>query len=132
VAVLIGNEIKKLRTVGPIDAVTVIGPTLLLAPITNQAVITSIEIRCAAAVAITNEATITIEIDALPAFTAVPILTSQKLLGVTSADDRWTVVVRGGSVLVPSNAGLVRLTFDSAATGTSQTLTVDVFGYLLA
>ena len=134
-AVLIGNEVKKLFTSLPIDAVagtpSVLWANVFSGSATTKSVITSVELRCTAASGITDEATVSVRIQALISFTPVPLLSVQKLSGVVSADDRWTVRVEGGAVVVPANAGFIALIFDSTATGTSQTLVADVFGYLL-
>jgi hypothetical protein len=132
-AIFIGNEIKKLNTSEIFDAVS--GGLVLIYQLHTfalnvKAVITSIELRCISATGVTDEATVTIDIAALPIFTRVPIASTQKLTGLLAADDRWTIPIKGGSIVVPhGGAGHIRLAFDSPATGVSQILIADVFGY---
>ena len=125
-AIIFGNEINRLNRNVPIDTITVSGPTTIFtAPATNKVVITAVELRCTASSNISNEATIKITIP-----TGKEVFAPQKIIGVIDPDDTWTFVAEGHSIVVPASTA-VRVVFDNAATGTSQTLLADVLGYLV-
>jgi hypothetical protein len=124
--IIFGNQINRLSKSIPIDTVSVVGPTAVFtSPATNKVVITSIELRCDAAVDITDEATIKFTIP-----TGKVLFAPQKIIGVIKVDDTWTFLSEGYSIVVPT-ATTVNIVFDNAATGTSQTLLTAVFGYLV-
>jgi hypothetical protein len=143
VAIFIGNEAIKLSTSDPFDAVAGVGGTILSLPSGNyswknpavKTVMTFIELRCTSATAITDEATVNIAIPGFSGF--LPYLSrgqisQQKLTGLVMVDDKWTIRIDGGSVVLPhafGRPGNVTLSFVSPATGTSQIIIADVFGY---
>jgi|3_EtaG_2_1085321.scaffolds.fasta_scaffold43234_2 hypothetical protein len=123
-AILIGNELKLLTRDFSIDAKVFSSYFIFTAPVNNAAVITSVHIRCSAAVAITDEATIRI----FPSFGL--IFGTQKLIGLRDERDTWTFVTEAKTTVVAAGAQL-KLAVDIPAVGTSQTILVDVSGYLI-
>lgn len=118
--------LRVLATVTGIDAKTAADSTLYTVPAGKSLVITSVVVRCTAAVSISAPAAASIITGAL--FQVWP---NRSLTGLTVAtamnsfvpDNTWNIVLAAATSI------LFRI--NTAATGTSQTLAVDVIGYLL-
>lgn len=125
-ALLLGNEIKKLAESVPVDTFSATAQAVYTAPTGRQVVLSAVVLRCTAATAVATPATAKVEIN--PA--AGDIFTEEVMLGVTVVDSQWVFTAEAGGLVVPAG-GQVDVTITNAATGTSQMLSVDVIGYIV-
>jgi hypothetical protein len=125
-AILVGNEIKRLNSEISVNAFSATAQAVYTAPADKKVVITSVVLRCDAAVAVSAPATAKVEIN--PA--AGDLFTAEILTGVVAVDDQWAFTVEARGIVVPAGAR-VDVTITNAATGTSQTLLADVIGYFI-
>lgn len=109
-----------------VDAKTVGTTTLYTVPTGKTAVITGAVIRCTAATAITVAPTLGIGVAA----GEDDIFASTALTGLTATTKEYHFVLSGLTVKNAA-ASVINLGIDVAATGTSQTLAVDLIGYLI-
>jgi len=116
----------RLVTITGIDAKTTGTTTLYTVPTGKTAVITKAVVRCTAATAITVAPTLGIGVAAGEA----DIFASVVLTGLTTTATVWTFGASGLAVPVAA-AGVIKVGIDTAATGTSQTIAIDLFGYLV-
>ncbi len=116
----------KLATVTGIDAKATGTTTLYTVPTGKTAVITGAVVRCTAATAITVAPTLGIGVAA----GEDDIFASTALTGLTATTKEWTFVASGLMVNAAA-AAAIKVGIDTAATGTSQTLAIDLLGYLV-
>lgn len=115
-----------LSTTTGVNGKTVGTTTLYTVPTGKTAVITRAIVRCTAATSITVGAVGGIGI----ATGEDDIFASTSLTGVIDTSKAWVFDSLGSTTLgVATN--VIKLGIDSAATGTSQTLAVDLYGYLI-
>lgn len=115
-----------LATVTGIDAKTTGTTTLYTVPTGKTAIITGAYVRCTAATAITIGPTLGIGIAA----NEDDIFASTALATVTATTNVWGFVTSG----LQRNAvatSVIKVGIDAASTGTSQTLAIDLVGYLI-
>ena len=98
--------------------------TLYTVPAGLTIVVLAVVLRCTAAVSITVPATAGVGI----ASGEDDIFASQKLYGLTAADRRFEFP-NGGAAAVANEGDAIKLGIDTAATGTSQTLSAEIIGY---
>jgi hypothetical protein len=125
-AILLGSEIRRLADAVSIDAFSATPQTLFVAPTSHDVVITSVVLRCTAAVGVATPAAAKVELN--PA--AGDLIAEESLIGVLVVDDLWRFTAESRGLVVPAGS-TVDLTITAAATGTSQTLSADVFGYFI-
>ena len=125
-ALLLGNEIKRLANGVPINTFSATAQAVYTAPVSRQVVVTAVVLRCSAATAVTVGATAKVEIN--PG--AGDIFASEVLIDVLTVDDTWVFVAESRGLVVPAGAQ-VDVTISTPATGTSQTLLADVIGYFI-
>lgn len=118
--------VRVLSTVTGINAKTTGATTLYTVPTSRTAVITGAIVRCTAASSITVAPTLGIGVAA----GEDDIFASTALTGLTANTKEWHFSLTG---LASKNAAasVISLGIDTAATGTSQTLAVDLLGYLI-
>jgi len=117
---------RRLATVTGINAKTVAATTLYTVPSGKTAVITRAVIRCTAATAITVAPTVGIGVAA----GEDDNFASTALTGLTTDTAEWHFT-RSGLAVKNAAAAVVKLGVDTGATGTSQTIAVDLIGYLI-
>lgn len=120
--------IQKLSTTTGINAKTVGNTNIYTVPTGKTAIILGAVIRCTAAVSITTPAFAGIGIGADS--TEDTICASQEMSGLKNSGDLYHFWVIAHSVIVPANE-VVEFGIDTGAVGTSQTVAVDLIGYLL-
>jgi len=125
-AILVGTEIKQLISGGAIDSLSATAQAVYTAPAAKKVVITGLTLRCTAAVSVTVGATVKVEIN--PA--AGDVFTAEILTNVLVVDDQWSFTAEARGLVIPAGAQ-VDVTVTNAATGTSQTLTADLIGYVI-
>jgi hypothetical protein len=113
-----------LATVVGINARATGTTALYTVPTGATAVITKIIIRCTAATAVTSPPTLNVGV------TAGDQMPSTPLTGFTAVQKSWVFSPSGLGNLVTSTQ-VLNLGVDTAAVGTTQTIAVDVMGYLL-
>jgi hypothetical protein len=121
------QSITKLATVTGIDATTVAVTPLFTVPTGKSAVITSVVIRCTVADTVAVSATASLGSEAVTFanwFAAEDIIVADT--------NEFIIKTATTAVAIVSLAGEVfSLNITTGATATSQTIAVDVFGYLL-
>lgn len=125
-AILQLKDIRQLAGGVAIDSFSLSANAAYTAPAAQKVVITKVVLRCTAASAVATPATAKIELN--PA--AGDLVVDEILTGVLAVDDQWVFVVEARGIVVPAG-GQVDVTITNAATGTSQTLEADVFGYFV-
>lgn len=120
------NQPGRLITVTGIDAKTTGTTTLYTVPTGKTAIITGAVVRCTAASAITVAPTLGIGVAA----GEDDIFPSTTLTGLTTTGKGWAFDP-GGLAVTAAAAAVIKLGIDTAATGTSQTLAIDLLGYLV-
>jgi len=125
-AIITGDEIQRLSSAIAVNAFSATAQPVYTAPASKEAVITQLVLRCSAASAVTVGATAKVEINAA----AGDIFTAEVLIDVLAVGDSWTFNAEARGLVVPAGAQ-VDVTITNAATGTSQTLLADVFGYIV-
>ena len=125
-AILLGNEIKVLNSAAVVNAFSATAQAVYTAPATKKVMVTSVVLRCSAAVAVTVPCTAKVEINAA----AGDIFADEILVGVLAADDTWTFTAGARGIVVPAG-GQIDVTITNAATGTSQSLLAEVIGYII-
>ena len=125
-AILIGHEIKQLNSPTTIHAFSATPQAVYTAPSAKKVVITRVVLRCDAVSGLSTVCTAKVEIN--PA--AGDVFVAEVLIGATSVDDTWVFSAENRGLVIPAG-GQVDLTVTNAATGTSQTFIVDVFGYVV-
>ena len=123
-AILQLKDIRHLAGGVTIDAFSLGASVVYTAPASTKVVITKVVLRCTAASAVATPAAIKIEISP----SAGDIFSTESLLGVLAVDDQWVFVAEARGLVILAG-GQVDATVITAATGTSQTLKADVFGY---
>jgi len=116
----------RLITITGVDAKVTGTTTLYTVPTGKTAVITGAVIRCTAATAITVAPALGIGVAA----GEDDIFASTALTGLTATTKVWSFGASGLAAPVAA-AGVIKLGIDTAATGTSQTIAVDLLGYLV-
>ena len=115
-----------LSTTGAINAKSTGTTALYTAPLGKTAIITAAMVRCTAAIAITVGPTLGIGVaageDDIFSSTAITALTT------TSKTSGFSTI--GMSVSVAA-ASVIKVGIDTASTGTSQTIAIDLMGYLI-
>jgi len=124
-AILIGSVVQRLATFSGISATAVASTPLYTVPTGRTAIITAVVPRVTAQTAATVPATA--QIESSPA--AADIFPSELMTGVLVVNDDWTFAAGAKGVALPA-AATVSINITVAATATSQTLSVDVVGYL--
>lgn len=119
----IGDPI--LSSTNNIDAKTVANTPLYTVPMGN-CVITGAIVRCTSATAITNGPTLGIG----NAAGTNNIFASTAITALTTTTSIFGFTFFGVSVLTPTS-GIIYLNLGTASTGTSQTISVDLQGYLI-
>jgi len=114
----------RLASVDSIDAKATGTTTLYTVPAGTTIVVTEVVLRCTAAVAITVAAVAGVGV----AGGEDDIFASQPLTGLEAAGETFSFPA-GGIGVVATAAEVIKLGIDTAATGTSQTLSADIFGY---
>jgi hypothetical protein len=117
---------RVLAAVGGIDAKAATDTNLYTVPTDKTLVITAVIIRCTAASAISAPASASVLTTSL-----IQLWPSRSLTGFTTAggmytftpDNTWNIFIAAGNT--------VMFRVNTAATGTSQTFSVDLIGYLL-
>ena len=124
-AILIGSLMQRLATITGISA-TATGSTLLY---TVPAGKTLVVIGVIPTVTAQTSATVgaTAQVETSPA--AADIFPSDLMTGLLAVNDDWTFWAGAKGIVVPA-AGTVSFNITVAATATSQTLSVDLIGYL--
>lgn len=112
-----------LSTITAINGKTTGTTNLYTVPTGKTAVVTAINIRCSAASAITIGPTIGVGVAAGEDDIMMP---QTNTITATTQSFNWPII--GRSVIAPA-AAVIKLGLDTAATGTSQTLEIDVIGY---
>ncbi|MGD9730156.1 MAG: hypothetical protein AB7L09_00505 [Nitrospira sp.] len=125
-AILQLKDIRQLAGGVTINAFSLGTNAVYTAPAAQKVVITKVILRCTAATAVATPADVKVEIN--PA--AGDLMITESLLGVLAVDDQWSFVAEARGLVVPAG-GQVDVTVVTAATGTSQTLEADVFGYFV-
>jgi hypothetical protein len=125
-AILLGKEVKLLGNAVDVDAFSASAQAVYTAPAANKVAITQIVLRCTAASGVTVPCTAKVEIN--PA--AGDVFAAEVLVGVLTVDDQWTFTAESRGLVIPAGAQ-VDVTVTNAATGTSQTLSADVLGYIV-
>lgn len=120
-----GTFVGVLSQTAGISATATGTTNLYTVPDGKRCVVTGATIRCTAATAITDAATLGIGVAA----GEEDIIDSQKVLGVHAALDAYRLNPTGKMIL-PQSGEIIKLGIDTAATGTSQVLAVDLYGYL--
>jgi len=126
-----GGNVAKLATVTGIDAKTVAATTLYTVPAGKQCVLTDAFLRCTEATAITIVAGGSIGANA----TDYNDFIGNYILGSNTSVNQVSSVINGmgmNNTSVVYQAGdIIKLNITTGATGTSQTIAVDLFGYLI-
>lgn len=117
---------KLLSTTIGINAKTIANTALYTVPTGKTAIITAYTVRVSAATAITVGPAA--GIGNVAGTNNISASQAMNLLTTTTTDFLWTV---NGMSIVTVAAGVVYFNIGTAATGTSQTITVDLMGYLL-
>lgn len=125
-AILQLKDIRQLADGIAIDSFSLGANAVYTAPAAQKVIITKVVLRCTAATAVATPADAKVEIN--PA--AGDLMDTETLIGVLAVDDQWVFVAESRGLVVPAG-GQVDLTIVTAATGTSQTLEADVFGYFV-
>lgn len=125
-AILQLKDIRQLSGDVAIDSFSLGANAVYTAPAAQKVVITKVVLRCTAATGVATPASAKVEIN--PA--AGDIFDTESLIGVLAVDDQWIFSAEARGLVVPAG-GQVDLTIVNAATGTSQTLEADVFGYFV-
>jgi len=125
-AILVGHEIRQLNSPTVVNAFVGGAQAVYVAPAGKKVVITSVVLRCAAAVSVTIPASAKVEIT--PG--AGDVFAAEIMSGVLAAEDTWTFTAEARGLVVPAG-GAVDVTITNLATGTSQTFLADVFGYVI-
>ena len=123
-AILQLKDIRQLAGGVSINAFSATANAAYTAPAAQKVVITSVVLRCTAANAVTVPASVKVEIN--PA--AGDLFVEEVLTGVDAVDDQWTFSAEARGLVLPAG-GQADITVTNVATGTSQTLEADVFGY---
>ena len=115
---------SRLTTIAGINTLSPATTNLYTVPTGLTTIIYSVVLRCAAASAITDEATISIGVAAgeNDVFSAI------KITGVKLVNDSWTFPPIGKAIRLLSG-NILKLRVNTAATGTSQIIAADVIGY---
>ncbi len=125
-AIIFGNAIERLQSAAAIDGTSTGSTVVYNAPASRDAVVLAVVVRCESATAISAPATAQLETS--PA--AEDIFSSEAMTGLVAADDTYEFTgIAGGSVVSGGDSLSINIT--SAATGTAQSLGVDVIGYLV-
>jgi hypothetical protein len=125
-AILQLKDIRQLRGGVAIDSFALGANAVYTAPAAQKVVITKVVLRCTAATAVATPATAKVEIN--PA--AGDVFVDEVLTAVLDVDDQWVFVAEARGLVIPAG-GQIDVTITNAATGTSQTLEADVFGYFV-
>jgi len=125
-AVLLGKGVTNLNTRAGVDAKVVASTILYTVPAGKTAIIHGITVRCTAASGISAGATAQVEV----APTSGDIFGSQTWAGVHAQHDRWDYAAGGKSKVITAGQNLL-LNITAGATGTSQTMSVDIVGHLV-
>lgn len=125
-AILLGNEIRLLSNASVVNAFSATAQPVYTAPASKKVVLTSLVLRCTAATGVATPCSAKVEINAA----AGDIFASEILVGVLVADDTWTFIAEARGIVVPAG-GQVDVTITNPATGTSQSLLAEVFGYII-
>ena len=125
-AIITGLENKRLASAEPVDAKSATAQSVYTAPAATDVFITRVVLRCTAANTISVGATAKVEIN--PA--AGDLFAEEVLVNVLVVDDTWTFTSEARGLVVPAGS-TVDVTITNAATGTSQTLSADVWGYYI-
>jgi hypothetical protein len=125
-ALLFGTDVTQLATGVAVNSFSATAQAVYTAPATKKAVITQLVLRCTAANSVTVGASAKVEIN--PA--AGDVFAEEVLVDVLVEDDQWTFTAEARGLVIPAGAQ-VDVTITNAATGTSQTLSADVLGYII-
>ena len=118
------SGVYTLSTTTGINAFSATSTNLFTVPTGRTAVITDAFVRCSAASSVSGPATAGVGV------TGSDVIASTSLLNLTSTTKLFRLAASGSSVPVAAGS-VVKFNIDAAATGTSQTLVVDLLGYLL-
>lgn len=125
-ALLFLPSISRLATIDSINGKTVASTPIFTVPTGKSLVVTGMVVRVTAATAITAPATAQVETTT----NAHDVFASDVMTNTLAANDSWTFAAGAKSVVVAGGA-TVSLNITAGATGTSQTLSVDLSGYLI-
>lgn len=124
-AMLLGNEIRRLVSGVPIDGLAM-GATTVFPIFSKTVVITRVVLRLAVVAGFS--AVPTIKVEKSPA--TADVFSAEALTGVTVVGDTWTFNAEARGVTIPSGVP-VDVTVTVAGTGTTYSLLADVFGYVI-
>lgn len=121
-----GTVPHRLASIAGISLAAIGTTTLYTTPAGKTAIPLYIVLECTAAVSVTTPATAGVGVAA----GEDDVAPSQKLTNFDTAGDVWTFILHAKGRTIPA-ASALKLGVDTAITGTSQTVTAHVFGFLV-